>query len=91
LLRYSDPARRSLSSTVTWNNKEGWTNIGSLKVPYVYSDPSASDLQWSGLGILTNSSITEYMTITFTIPLTQFIDSNINSINISDGKLYVKS
>lgn len=91
LVRYSDPARRGLPNTVTWNNKNGWTNIGSLKVPYVYTDPSALDLQWSGLGILTNSEETEYMNITFTIPLTQFIDSNINSIDILDGELYVKS
>ena len=31
------------------------------------------------------------MNINFTIPLTQFIDSNINFINILNGKLYVKS
>ena len=83
--------RRSLSNTVTWNNKTGWTNVGNLKVPYVYNDPTASDLQWSGLGILTNSNETEYMNITFTIPLTQFIDSNISSIEVLDGELYVQS
>jgi len=60
-------------------------------VPYVYTDPSAIGLQWSGLGILTNSDETEYMNITFTMPLTQFIDSNISSIEVSDGELYVKS
>ena len=91
LVRYSDPVRREQLDTVTWKNKTGWTNIGSLKVPYVYTDPSAIGLQWSGLGILTNSDETEYMNITFTMPLTQFIDSNINSIEVSDGKLYVKS
>ena len=91
LVRYSDPIRREQLDTVTWKNKTGWTNIGSLKVPYVYTDPSAIGLQWSGLGILTNSDETEYMNITFTMPLTQFIDSNINSIEVSDGKLYVKS
>lgn len=91
LVRYSDPVRREQLDTVTWKNKTGWTNIGSLKVPYVYRDPTALDLQWSGLGILTNSNDTEYMNITFTMPLTQFIDSNINSIEVSDGKLYVKS
>ena len=91
LVRYSDPIRRGQSDTVTWNNKNGWTNIGSLKTPYVYTDPSAADLQWSGLGILTNSGETEYMNITFTMPLTQFIDTNINSINVLQGELYVKS
>ena len=91
LVRYSDPLRRAQLDTVTWNNKNGWTDIGSLKVPYVYTDPSAIGLQWSGLGILTNSDETEYMNITFTMPLTQFIDSNISSIEVSDGKLYVKS
>ena len=91
LVRYSDPVRREQLDTVTWKNKTGWTNIGNLKVPYVYTDPSAIGLQWSGLGILTNSDETEYMNITFTMPLTQFIDSNINSIEVSDGKLYVKS
>lgn len=91
LVRYSDPIRRSQSDTVTWKNKTGWTNIGSLKVPYVYTDPTAIDLQWSGLGILTNSDETEYMNITFTMPLTQFIDSNISSVEVSDGELYVKS
>ena len=91
LVRYSDPIRRAQLDTVTWQNKTGWTDIGNLKVPYVYSDPSAIDLQWSGLGILTNSDKTEYMNITFTMPLTQFIDSNISSINVLDGKLYIKS
>lgn len=91
LVRYSDPVRREQLDTVTWKNKTGWTNIGSLKVPYVYTDPSAIGLQWSGLGILTNSNETEYMNISFTMPLTQFIDSNISSINVLDGELYVKS
>ena len=91
LVRYSDPVRREQLDTVTWNNKTGWTDIGNLKVPYVYTDPSVSDLQWSGLGILTNSNETEYMNIIFTIPLTQFIDANINSIEILNGELYVKS
>ena len=74
-----------------WNNKDGWTDIGSLKVPYIYTDPTATNLQWSGLGTLTNSNETSYMNINFTIPLTQFIDSNINLINILNGKLYIKS
>lgn len=91
LVRYSDPVRRAQLDTVTWNDEAGWTDIGNLKVPYVYSDPAATDLQWSGLGILTNSDETEYMNITFTMSLTQFIDSNINSIEALDGKLYVKS
>lgn len=91
LVRYSDPIRREQLDTVTWKNKNGWTDIGNLKVPYVYTDPTALDLQWSGLGILTNSDETEYMNITFTMPLTQFIDSNISSIEVLDGKLYVKS
>lgn len=91
LVRYSDPLRRAQLDTVTWNNKNGWTDIGDLKVPYVYRDPTALDLQWSGLGILTNSDETEYMSITFTMPLTQFIDSNISSVEVSDGELYVKS
>lgn len=91
LVRYSDPERRDQEGTITWNNKTGWTDIGNLKVPYVYTDPTATNLQWSGLGVLTNSDNTEYMNITFTIPLTQFLDSNINTINITNGMLFVTS
>ena len=89
LIRYSDPMRRAQPDTVIWNNKNGWTDIGSLKVPYVYTDPSATDLQWTGLGTLKNSNETNYMVITFTIPLTQFIDTNITTITAATGSLYM--
>ena len=89
LVRYSDPIRRAQSNTVTWKNKTGWTDIGNLKVPYIYSDPSATDLQWTGLGTLENSDETNYMVITFTIPLTQFIDTNITTITTETGSLYM--
>lgn len=89
LVRYSDPIRRAQSDTVTWKNKTGWTDIGNLKVPYIYSDPSATDLQWTGLGVLKNSDETNYMVITFTMPLTQFIDTNITTITAETGSLYM--
>ena len=89
LVRYSDPIRRAQSDTVTWKNKTGWTDIGNLKVPYIYSDPSATDLQWTGLGTLKNSDETNYMVITFTMPLTQFIDTNITTITAETGSLYI--
>lgn len=89
LVRYSDPIRRAQSDTVTWKNKTGWTDIGNLKVPYIYSDPSATDLQWTGLGTLKNSDDTNYMVITFTMPLTQFIDTNITTITAETGSLYI--
>ena len=89
LVRYSDPIRRAQSDTVTWKNKTGWTDIGNLKVPYVYSDPSVTDLQWTGLGTLKNSDETNYMVITFTMPLTQFIDTNITTITAETGSLYM--
>ena len=89
LVRYSDPIRRAQSDTVTWKNKTGWTDIGNLKVPYIYSDPSATDLQWTGLGTLKNSDETNYMVITFTMPLTQFIDTNITTITAETGSLYM--
>lgn len=89
LVRYSDPIRRAQLDTVTWENKTGWTDIGNLKVPYVYSDPSATDLQWTGLGTLKNSDETNYMAITFTMPLTQFIDNNITTITAETGSLYM--
>ena len=89
LVRYSDPIRRAQSDTVTWKNKTGWTDIGNLKVPYVYSDPSATDLQWTGLGTLENSDETNYMVTTFTMPLTQFIDTNITTITAKTGSLYM--
>ena len=73
------------------NYNTGESQSVSFNFPYVYTDPTATNLQWSGLGILTNSDETEYMNITFTMPLTQFIDSNINSIEVLDGKLYVQS
>ena len=89
LVRYSDPTRRAQPDTVTWKNKTGWTDIGNLKIPYVYSDPSAIDLQWTGLGTLKNSDETNYMVITFTMPLTQFIDTNITTITAETGSLYI--
>ena len=89
LVRYSDPIRRAQSDTVTWKNKTGWTDIGNLKVPYIYSDPSATDLQWTGLGTLKNSDDTNCMVITFTMPLTQFIDTNITTITAETGSLYI--
>ena len=89
LVRYSDPIRRAQSDTVTWKNKTGWTDIGNLKVPYIYSDPSAIVLQWTGLGTLKNSNETNYMVITFTMPLTQFIDTNITTIIAETGSLYM--
>ena len=89
LVRYSDPTRRAQPDTVTWKNKTGWTDIGNLKIPYVYSDPSTVDLQWTGLGTLKNSDETNYMVITFTMPLTQFIDTNITTITAETGSLYI--
>ena len=87
LVRYSDPQRRNASTTVTWNNKVGWTDIGSLKVPYIYGDPIATNLKWSGIASLENSE-SGYLNIRFTMPLTQILDHNIDIINITSGRLY---
>ena len=87
LVRYSDPQRRNASTTVTWNNKTGWTDIGSLKVPYIYGDPIATNLKWSGIASLENSE-SGYLNIRFTMPLTQILDHNIDIINITSGRLY---
>ena len=87
LVRYSDPQRRNASTTVTWNNKVGWTDIGSLKVPYIYGDPTATNLKWSGIASLENSE-SGYLNIRFTMPLTQILDHNIDIINITSGRLY---
>lgn len=90
LVRYSDPERRNLSTTVTWNQKAGWTDIGSLKVPYIYGDPTATNLKWSGTGMITNSE-SGYLNVTFTMPLTQLLDQNITAVNIASGRLYITS
>ena len=90
LVRYSDPIRRTLSTTVNWNGKSGWTDIGSLKVPYVYGDPAATNLKWSGMGMITDSE-TGHLSVVFTMPLTQLLDQNITAVNITNGRLYVDS
>ena len=87
LVRYSDPTKRNLDTTVSWNGKAGWTDIGSLKVPYIYGDPTATNLKWSGIASLENSE-SGYLNIRFTMPLTQILDHNIDIINITGGRLY---
>ena len=87
LVRYSDPQRRNASTTVTWNNEVCQTDIGSLKVPYIYGDPTATNLKWSGIASLENSE-SGYLNIRFTMPLTQILDHNIDIINITSGRLY---
>ena len=90
LVRYSDPVRRALSTTVNWDGKSGWTDIGSLKVPYIYGDPAATNLKWSGMGMITDSE-TGHLSVVFTMPLTQLLDQNITAVNITNGRLYVDS
>lgn len=87
LVRYSDPIKRNLDTTVSWNGKAGWTDIGDLKIPYIYGDPTATNLKWSGIASLENSE-SGYLNIRFTMPLTQILDHNIDTINITSGRLY---
>lgn len=90
LVRYSDPVKRNLDTTVSWNGKAGWTDVGSLKVPYIYGDPVVTNLKWSGTGMITNSE-SGYLSVIFTMSLTQLLDQNITAINITNGRLYANS
>ncbi len=85
LVRYSDPARRV--GGLTYNNIDGWTDLGQITQQYEYGDGSvATGLSWIGIGQLIDDG-TNNKIIKFNISPTAFINAAVNSVAVTTGTL----
>ena len=83
LVRYSDPNKRA--GGLTYNNVEGWTDLGRITERYEYNP--GTDLygisDYSGYGVLENDMSTNYYRFTFYITPTAYLNPEINNIGAS--------
>jgi len=83
LVRYSDPAKRA--GGITYNETDGWTDLGQITQQYEYDDKStATGLTWIGVGQLIDSG-TGNKKLRFTINPTAFINKAVNKVTVSEG------
>ena len=83
LVRYSDPAKRV--GGITYNETDGWTDLGQITQQYEYDDKStATGLTWIGVGQLIDSG-TGNKKLRFTINPTAFINKAVNKVTVSEG------
>ena len=83
LVRYSDPAKRA--NGITYNETDGWTDLGQITQQYEYGDKStATGLTWIGVGQLIDSG-TGNKKLRFTINPTAFINKAVNKVTVSEG------
>lgn len=85
LVRYSDPARRV--GGLTYNNIDGWTDLGQITQQYEYGDGSvATGLSWIGIGQLIDDG-TNNKVIKFNISPTAFINAAVDTVAVTAGTL----
>ena len=85
LVRYSDPAKRI--NGITYNNIDGWTDLGQITQRYEYGDGSAvTRLDWIGIGQLIDDG-TNNKIIKFNISPTAFINAAVNTVAVTAGTL----
>lgn len=83
LVRYSDPAKRA--GGITYNEIDGWTDLGQITQQYEYGDGSvATGLTWIGVGQLIDRG-TGNKILRFTINPTAFINNAVNTIIVTAG------
>lgn len=85
LVRYSDPARRV--SGLTYNNIDGWTDLGQITQQYEYGDGSVvTGLNWIGIGQLIDDG-TNNKIIKFNISPAAFINATVDTVTVTAGTL----
>jgi len=85
LVRYSDPSRRA--GGITYNNIDGWTDLGQITQQYEYGDGSAvTELNWIGIGQLIDNG-TNNKVIKFNISPTAFINAAVDTMTVTAGTL----
>ena len=85
LVRYSDPARRV--GGLTYNNIDGWTDLGQITQQYEYGDGSVvTGLSWIGIGQLIDDGINNKI-IKFNISPTAFINVAVDTVTVTAGTL----
>lgn len=85
LVRYSDPAKRA--GGITYNEIDGWTDLGQITQQYEYGDGSvATGLTWIGVGQLIDRG-TGNKILRFTINPTAFINNAVNTIIVIAGRV----
>ena len=86
LVRYSDPVRRAAGG-ITYNNIDGWTDLGQITQQYEYEDGSvATELDWIGIGQLIDDG-TNNKIIKFNISPTAFINAAVDIVTVTAGTL----
>lgn len=85
LVRYSDPAKRA--GGITYNEIDGWTDLGQITQQYEYGDGSTvTGLTWIGVGQLIDRG-TGNKILRFTINPTAFINNVVNTITVTAGTI----
>lgn len=83
LVRYSDPAKRA--GRITYNEIDGWTDLGQITQQYEYGDGSTvTGLTWIGVGQLIDRG-TGNKILRFTINPTAFINNAVNTVIVIAG------
>ena len=86
LVRYSDPARRATGG-ITYNNIDGWTDLGQITQQYEYGDRSTvMGLDWIGIGQLIDDG-TNNKVIKFNISPAAFINAAVDTVTVTAGTL----
>lgn len=86
LVRYSDPVRRAAGG-ITYNNIDGWTDLGQITQQYEYGDGSVvTGLNWVGIGQLIDDG-TNNKIIKFNISPTAFINAAVDTVTVTAGTL----
>ena len=86
LVRYSDPVRRAAGG-ITYNNIDGWTDLGQITQRYEYGDGSvATGLDWIGIGQLIDDG-TNNKVIKFNISPAAFINAAVDTVTVTAGTL----
>ena len=86
LVRYSDPVRRATGG-ITYNNIDGWTDLGQITQQYEYGDGSVvTGLSWIGIGQLIDDG-TNNKVIKFNISPTAFINAVVDTVAVTAGTL----
>ena len=86
LVRYSDPVRRAAGG-ITYNNIDGWTDLGQITQQYEYGDGSVTTgLSWIGIGQLIDDGNNNKV-IKFNISPTAFINAAVDTVTVTAGTL----
>jgi hypothetical protein len=85
LVRYSDPNKRA--GGLTYNNIDGWTDLGQITQQYEYDNGStATNLEWIGIGQLIDDGENNKK-LKFIINPTAFINAAVDTITITAGSI----